>query len=35
MNNSWPEAIREVGWLPVFAQEYLIEHWNELNLDGS
>ena len=23
MNNSWPEAIREVGWLPVFADRTL------------
>jgi len=35
LNNSWPEAINEISWLPGFAQEYLLEHWNDLSLDGS
>ena len=24
--NTWPDAISQIGWLPSFAQDYLLEH---------
>lgn len=33
ISNEWPEAISQIAWLPSFAQEYLMEHWWELNIN--
>ena len=31
--NTWPDAISQIGWLPSFAQDYLLEHRWELNIN--
>ena len=33
IDNTWPDAISQIGWLPNFAQEYLLEHRWELNIN--
>ena len=32
-NNTRPDAISQVTWLPAFFQDYLLEHWWELNVN--
>ena len=31
--NTWPDAISQISWLPSFAQDYLLEHRWELNIN--
>ena len=31
--NTWPEAVSQINWLPTFAQEYLLDHRWELNIN--
>ena len=32
-SNTWPEAVSQISWLPTFAQEYLLDHRWELNIN--